>query len=114
MDAALAIAKYEDNDLDGALKDFYSALQKKPERSEFYFHYGLALLDNENVDMAREQFQLALEHAPKLEIAEQYLPWFKICISQPDWLGADVPGDLIFSVYRPRIWPCIRGLEIRG
>ena len=73
MDTALAIAKYEEHDLNGALKDFYSALQKKPERSEFYFYYGLALLENDNADMAREQFQLALEHEPKLKIAEQYL-----------------------------------------
>ncbi len=72
VDAARAFANYQANDLDGALKNFYSALQKKPERSEFYFYYGLALLDNDNPDMAREQFQLALEHEPKLKIAEQY------------------------------------------
>lgn len=73
MDTALALAKYQDNDLDGALKDFYSALQKQPERSEFYFYYGLALLYNDNAEMAKEQFQLALEHEPKLEIADLYL-----------------------------------------
>jgi Zn-dependent protease len=72
FDTAVAIAKYQDNDVDGALKDYYSALQKKPERSEFYFFYGLALLDNGNTEMAQEQFQLALEHEPKLDVAEQY------------------------------------------
>lgn len=73
IDTALALAKYQENDLEGALEDFYRALQKKPEHSEFYFYYGLALLDYDNVDMAKEQFQLALAHDPKLEIAEQYV-----------------------------------------
>lgn len=73
MDTALALAKYENNNSSGALKDFYSALQKKPERSEFYFFYGLALLENDNTEMAMEQFQLARSHEPKLEVAEQYL-----------------------------------------
>ena len=73
FDTALALAKLEDNDLDGALRDFYTALQKKPERSEFYFYYGVALLNNENEDMAVDQFRLALQHDPKLKIAEQYI-----------------------------------------
>jgi Zn-dependent protease len=72
VDTVLALAKYNDNDLNGALKDFYSALQKKPLRSEFYLYYGLALLDNKNTDMAKEQFQLALEHQPKLKVTQQY------------------------------------------
>ncbi len=73
FDCALALAKYNDHDLEGALQDFYAALQKKPERSEFYFYYGLALLDNEKEDMALEQFRMALEHEPGLEIAEKYI-----------------------------------------
>lgn len=73
IDTALALAKYKNNNMDGALKDFYSALQKKPERSEFYFYYGLALLKYDNAEMANKQFQLALAHEPKLEIAKQYV-----------------------------------------
>jgi Zn-dependent protease len=72
FDGALALAKYQNNDVDGSLKDFYAALQKNPERSEFYFYYGMALLESENNDMALEQFRLALEHEPKLKIAENY------------------------------------------
>lgn len=73
FDTALALSKYDDLDLDGALHDFYTALQKNPERSEFYFYYGIALLENEKADMALEQFRLALEHDPELEIAERYI-----------------------------------------
>ena len=69
----MALAKLEDNDLDGALRDFYTALQKKPERSEAYFYYGVALLNNENEDMAVDKFRLALQQDPKLKIAEQYI-----------------------------------------
>jgi len=72
-DSALALAEYNDSRLDDALQDFYTALQKNPERSEFYFYYGLALLDNDKEDMALKQFQLALEQEPKLEIAQQYI-----------------------------------------
>jgi Zn-dependent protease len=86
-DAALAISKYQDRDLDGALKDFYSALQKKPDRSEFYFYYGLALLENDNTEMARQQFQLALEHDPKLEVAERYMGLVQN-IYQPSVIGS--------------------------
>jgi Zn-dependent protease len=73
LDAALAVSEYRQHALDNALKDFYAALQKKPERSEFYFYYGLALVEKDNPDMALEQFQLALKHEPQLEIAKQYV-----------------------------------------
>lgn len=73
LDTVLALAKYEDHDINGALKEFYSALQKNPRRSEFYFYYGLALLTNDNVEMAKEQFKVALERDPKLEIAGRYV-----------------------------------------
>jgi Zn-dependent protease len=73
LDAILAVAKYNDGDLDGALEAFHIAAEKRPERSEFYYYYGLTLLDNGQTEMAAGQFQNALEHEPPLEAAEQYL-----------------------------------------
>ena len=73
FDSALALAKLDAYDIDGALADFYTASQKNPERSEFYFYYGIALLENEEDEMAVKQFQLALEHEPELEIAERHI-----------------------------------------
>ena len=72
-DSLSALSKYYSNDLDGALEDFYTAAQKEPERSEFYYFYGLALLDKDKTDLAAEQFQNALQHEPRLAEAERYL-----------------------------------------
>lgn len=71
-DAALAIAKLRQNNLDGALERFYAAAQGKPERSEFYFYYGLALLENNQQSMAADQFRLAVAHSPSLPEATRY------------------------------------------
>ncbi len=87
FDTALGLAKYQEHDLDGAKQDFYNASQKKPERSEFYFYYGLVLLDYNETDMAREQFQLAVEHEPKLEIADRYLGLVNN-LYKPDMIGS--------------------------
>jgi Zn-dependent protease len=73
LDALLALAKYNNNDTGGALEAFHNAFIKKPDRSEFYYYYGLALLDTGQTEMAADQFRIALEHEPKLEAAEQRL-----------------------------------------
>ena len=72
-DSVSALAKYFSYDLEGALKDFNIAAEKEPERSEFYYFYGLALLDNNQQDMAAVQFQNALTHEPRLDAAQRYL-----------------------------------------
>ncbi len=72
VDTALALAKSGQNDLDGALDTFYTASHKFPERSEFYYYYGLTLLDNDQQEMALKQFQLAAAHSPKLPRAALY------------------------------------------
>lgn len=73
FDSASALAKYYAHDLNGALEDFRIAGEKKPERSEFYYYYGIALLDNHQDELAAEQFRIAMMHKPKLEVAERYL-----------------------------------------
>jgi Zn-dependent protease len=73
VDCASALAKLHSGDQRGALEDFWAAAAKDPERSEFYYHYGVALLENGQEERAKEQFQLALTHEPRLEEAEQYL-----------------------------------------
>jgi Zn-dependent protease len=73
LDSFSALAKYGDGDLDGALADFQAAAAKKPERSEFYYYYGLALLDNDQTEMATGQFQAARAHAPELKATDRYL-----------------------------------------
>jgi Zn-dependent protease len=83
-DCVSALAKYFSYDLEGALDDFHIAAEKEPERSEFYYFYGLALLDNDQTEMAATQFQNALTHGPRLEAAQRYL-------------------DLIDSTYTPSI-----------
>jgi Zn-dependent protease len=77
LDAISALAKYRDNDLAGALDAFRIAAEKEPERGEFYYYYGVALLDNGQTEMAASQFQTALEHEPKLEAAARYLSLIK-------------------------------------
>ena len=72
FDCASALAKFQSYDLDGALADFQAAAEKRPERSEFYYYYGIALLDNDQEEMAAEQFRIALMHEPKLQGAERY------------------------------------------
>ncbi len=97
FDCALALAKYEDNDLNGALQDFYTASRKNPERSEFYFYYGIALLDNEKGDMAVEQFRLALEHEPKLTIADRYIALIQNAY-QPSRIASVIMVIIILSI----------------
>lgn len=70
---ALAIAKFQTHDIDGALADFRRGLDKKPDRSEFYYYYGRALLANGQINEAGEQFQLALNHDPRIEDAKRFL-----------------------------------------
>jgi Zn-dependent protease len=72
-DCALALARFHNYDTKGALEAFWTAAEKKPERSEFYYYYGIALLENNQEERAAEQFRLALTHEPKLEQAERYL-----------------------------------------
>jgi len=72
-DSISALASYYSNDLEGALDDFRLASEKEPERSEFYYFYGLALLDNDQPELAAAQFQNALAHEPGLEVAQRYL-----------------------------------------
>ena len=83
-DYVSALAKYYSYDLEGALEDFHVAAEKEPERSEFYYFYGIALLDNGQKEMAGVQFQNVLKHEPRLNLAERYL-------------------DLIDSTYTPSI-----------
>ncbi len=72
VNCALAIARWGNNDLDGALESFYAASQETPDRSEFYYYYGLALLDKGQGTMAADQFRSAALHGPRLERAERY------------------------------------------
>ncbi len=72
IDAALALAKFQAHDLDESLKDFRTAAAKNPERGEFYYYYGVALLENGQERQAAEQFQTALSYAPNLEVAQRY------------------------------------------
>lgn len=97
FDTALALAKYNDHNLDGALDNFYTALQKNPEQGEFYFYYGMALLENDKKDMAVEQFKLALEHEPNLKIAETYIALIRN-VYQPDRISSAVTYLLILFI----------------
>lgn len=72
IDTALALAKAQAGDRDGALNDFRTAAKKNPERGEFYYYYGVALLDDGQEKQAAEQFQTALAHTPNLEGAQRY------------------------------------------
>ncbi len=72
VDCALAIAKWGSNDLAGALLNFQAADRATPDRSEFYYYYGLALLDNGQPANAAEQFRNAVQHNPGLGLADRY------------------------------------------
>ncbi len=72
LHSALAIARWSDNDLDGALESFYAAAQKKPERAEFYYYYGLALLDKDQPQQAIAQFHNASLQDPAFELGDRY------------------------------------------
>jgi Zn-dependent protease len=72
-DTTLALAKYQAYDREGALKEFATAAKKNPERGEFYYYYGLVLLENDQQDLAARQFQAALAHDPSFESAQRYL-----------------------------------------
>lgn len=73
FETALALAKAQANDLDGALDAFRTAARQEPERSEFYYYYGVALLQNGRPELALEQFHTALEHRPRLADAQRYV-----------------------------------------
>jgi Zn-dependent protease len=72
-DMALALAKVQASDRKGSLAQFRTAASKNPERSEFYYYYGLALLEDSQDKKAAEQFEAALLHEPRLESAERYV-----------------------------------------
>jgi len=72
-DLVSALGNYLEHDLDAALEDFSIAAKSEPERSEFYYYYGMALLENDEADKAAAQFRNALLHEPRLEEAERHL-----------------------------------------
>jgi Zn-dependent protease len=88
FDSALALAKYHAHDLKGALEDFRIAAEKKPEQSEFYYYYGIALLDNHQEKMAAEQFRSAILHEPKFEDAKRYLNLINTAYHPPPIISA--------------------------
>jgi Zn-dependent protease len=88
LDGAMAIAKFREGNSQDALKDFLAAAQKKPDRSEFYFYYGLALLDQGQDEMAAGQFQTAATYAPKLDAAERYATLIDTAYSPSQGLSA--------------------------
>lgn len=100
LDAALGLAEYKRGDINGALKDFSVASQKKPVPGEFYFYYGLALLKNDEADMAKEQFQLALAHNPNLKIAEQYIQLVQNRY-KPDLIGSALIYLVVLMILFP-------------
>lgn len=91
LDTALALAKYHAYDRKGALQDFRTAAEKNPERSEFYYYYGLMLLEDGQQEMAARQFTAALTHEPKLENSQRYLDLVNSTYSPPRWVS-----DLMF------------------
>ncbi len=70
--AALGVAKWTENDLEGALESFYTAAQKNPDRGEFYYYYGLALLDKDQPQQAVAQFRNASLRDPGFELGDRY------------------------------------------
>jgi Zn-dependent protease len=88
VNCALAIARWGNNDLDRALESFDAAAQQKPDRSEFYFYYGLALLDNDQGTLAAVQFQNASLHGPRLVQAERYASLIHAAYTPPQLVSA--------------------------
>ncbi len=88
VDTALALAKWGNSDLDGALESFYAAAQQKPDRSEFYYQYGRALLANDENEMATEQFQNAAAHTPVLQGAGRYVDLLSASYTPPQLVTA--------------------------
>jgi Zn-dependent protease len=87
FDATSALAMLEANDLDAALEDFRNAAEKNPERSEFYYYYGVALLEDGQEKNAAEQFRRALAHEPHLEGAERYANLLQSTYTPSQWLS---------------------------
>lgn len=86
--SALALAKWGNNDLDGALTSFQAAAQLRPDRSEFYYFFGRALLARGQNQMAGEQFQNATQHGPRLVLAERYASLMQAAYTPPQVLSA--------------------------
>jgi Zn-dependent protease len=72
IDSAGALAKLQDNNVNEALEDFRIAAEKNPERAEFYYYYGVALLEDSQEKQAAEQFETALSYDPNLRGAQRY------------------------------------------
>lgn len=70
---ASAILKDQWGDKEGALADFRSGLSGKPDRGEFYYYYGKALLGKGVVEEAVDNFQLALKYKPEIYDAGRFL-----------------------------------------
>ena len=61
VDTILALSMFYGNDNEGAFENFRSAAEKNPNRSEFYYYYGIALLNNDQPEEAAAQFQAAVD-----------------------------------------------------
>lgn len=72
VNCAFAIARWHDNDLDGALDTFYTASQENPTRGEFYFYYGRALLEQGQITSAAKQFQTATQYDSSFTLAKRF------------------------------------------
>lgn len=73
LECASAVIKYRLFDNVGALKAFKAAAALKPDRAEFHYHYGKALLRDASIPQAIDEFSAALEPAPGIADAARYL-----------------------------------------
>ena len=90
VDCALAIATNNGFALNDktALEYFYTAAGKNPDKGEFYFYYGLALVRDGQMEKAGQEFKTALQIEPNLAIAGQYLDLVNNAYYPPQFVTA--------------------------
>jgi Zn-dependent protease len=91
VDCILGIAASNDGGTQGrkaALEYFYNAEAKKPDQGEFYYYYGLTLLEDGQVTRAGDEFKTALKVEPGLKIAEKYVDLVNNTYYPPEMISA--------------------------
>jgi len=70
---ALGVVESHLGDWHGAAASFQNGLAENPDRGEFYYFYGVVLLNLRAFDEAAESFRRALQYEPRIDAAEPLL-----------------------------------------
>ncbi len=113
LDCLIQLEKYDE-----AVQKIQSELKKqKPERPEFYVHWGYILKAQKKVDEAKQQYEKAIEIAPANRneyamLANAFLQWQEYEYAKQTYLkGEKIMGVGVFDYELARVYSYLRDYD---